>query len=63
MVSFFLQLSQYIDKHELVIMAWCETIWMTCVAGKGLPTMEWPTRLKIAIGSAKGIAYLHEDCE
>ncbi|XP_039130964.1 putative proline-rich receptor-like protein kinase PERK6 [Dioscorea cayenensis subsp. rotundata] len=30
--------------------------------GKGLPTMEWPTRLKIAIGSAKGIAYLHEDC-
>ncbi|KAJ0963303.1 hypothetical protein J5N97_028425 [Dioscorea zingiberensis] len=30
--------------------------------GKGLPTMDWPTRLKIAIGSAKGIAYLHEDC-
>ncbi|PKU80875.1 proline-rich receptor-like protein kinase PERK4 [Dendrobium catenatum] len=30
--------------------------------GKGLPVMEWSTRLKIAIGSAKGIAYLHEDC-
>ncbi|PKA48504.1 Proline-rich receptor-like protein kinase PERK4 [Apostasia shenzhenica] len=30
--------------------------------GKGLPVMDWPTRLKIAIGSAKGIAYLHEDC-
>ncbi|RWR72443.1 proline-rich receptor-like protein kinase PERK1 [Cinnamomum micranthum f. kanehirae] len=30
--------------------------------GKGRPTMEWPIRLKIALGSAKGLAYLHEDC-
>ncbi|CAH2052755.1 unnamed protein product [Thlaspi arvense] len=30
--------------------------------GKGRHPMEWSSRLKIAVGSAKGLSYLHENC-
>lgn len=33
------------------------------LAGNGVPVLDWSKRLKIALGAAKGLAYLHEDCE
>ncbi|KAL0010157.1 hypothetical protein SO802_005265 [Lithocarpus litseifolius] len=31
--------------------------------GEEKPTIDWPTRMKIAHECAKGLAYLHEDCD
>jgi interleukin-1 receptor-associated kinase 1 len=31
-------------------------------AHKGLNPLDWDVRLKIAIGSARGLSYLHHDC-
>ncbi|XP_042019966.1 proline-rich receptor-like protein kinase PERK10 [Salvia splendens] len=30
--------------------------------GEGMPVLNWAVRVKIALGAARGIAYLHEDC-
>lgn len=36
---------------------------MVMFAEKGRAVLEWPKRMKIALGAAKGLSYLHEDCE
>lgn len=36
---------------------------MVYFIGAGVPVMDCSTRLKIALGAAKGFAYLHEDCK
>ncbi|KAK7346147.1 hypothetical protein VNO80_20662 [Phaseolus coccineus] len=30
--------------------------------GEGMPVLKWTNRVKIAAGAARGISYLHEDC-
>ncbi|KAE8707391.1 Proline-rich receptor-like protein kinase PERK10 [Hibiscus syriacus] len=30
---------------------------------EGMPVLDWAKRVKIAAGAARGIAYLHEDCD
>lgn len=33
------------------------------LSGEGMPVLNWALRVKIALGAARGIAYLHEDCK
>ncbi|XP_024521972.1 receptor-like cytoplasmic kinase 185 [Selaginella moellendorffii] len=53
--------SQHLLCYELVPNGSLES-WLHGRLGANNP-LDWDTRMKIAIGAARGLAYLHEDCQ
>lgn len=49
-------------KNQLMIMVDILMFLPLHFAGEGKPVLDWATRVKVAAGAARGIAYLHEDC-
>jgi len=39
------------------------TFFLPNISAPNKPVMEWSLRVKAACGSARGLAYLHEDCK
>lgn len=67
--EFVVQLGCWVSSHHHVVCSspkiWSKTwpVNLFIFSGENRPVLDWPTRIKVAAGSARGIAYLHEDCK
>jgi hypothetical protein len=48
-------------QWDCSLVTWSLTMFLLEISVNEVP-LDWRTRVKIAAGAARGIAYLHEDC-
>ncbi|XP_061341306.1 G-type lectin S-receptor-like serine/threonine-protein kinase SD2-2 [Gastrolobium bilobum] len=50
------------NSHRLLVYEFMQNGALSAYLRKEGPTLSWDVRFQVAIGTAKGIAYLHEEC-